>query len=206
MDGWIQRAIQFFEKLKSHKPWSISNVDFTPPVTEREISENSTSYKWPIPDPLVQFYYTEASQCHLEYSLCVPDVDSCFWIVPYTEIKGGFEMCEQWGNSISEDSKDAGDMWLNAVPFIHITCGDIIAFDMRVPTKNPPIVYLDHEGLSHPPIAASFAEFLFQWERICYVGPDMPAFADYINKKTGFLDYTLPAAAVLRSQLQSPFV
>lgn len=206
MKEWLQRVIQFFDELRSLEPGAVVEADCSPPVSRQEILENTADYKWPIPEPLLSFYCSAASQCNFRYTIDDPDLYGGPSIVPYEMISGGIENCEQWGALIYKESKQAGNVWLTSVPFIAVPNGDIIAFDIRETADDPPIVYLDHEGAYHRPLASSFETFLYQWERLCYAGPEIWMLGDFIDVNTGYLNHAIPAADAIRRRLRSPFV
>ena len=204
MHEWLQRVSSFFEQLESRAPGSVQQTDHADPLERSAIVDLSSGFEHPIPEPLIQFYTTVASTTKFRYFVNEPYVygGPCFF--PPHEFEYGFDYCRQWGEPIAEDAPECGELWLNSLVFAVIDNGDALGFDMRVTPDNPPVVYLDHEGESHRPLAENFWDFLHRWERLCYAGPEIWMLEDYIHPETGLLDFNCDAAIQLRSKLGSP--
>jgi len=68
----------------------------------------------------------------------------------------------------------------------------------------PPVVYLSNNSCGKSQsIASSFEQFLFEWEGLCYIGPEHWLLFQFLNPTTGFLDSSLPKSVKLREAFES---
>ena len=69
----------------------------------------------------------------------------------------------------------------NAFFFASIGNGDFLGLDCRKDYIDPPVVYLNHEGLVLPPISNNLNDFLFNWQRIGYIGPEIGIIENFFD-------------------------
>lgn len=78
------------------------------------------------------------------------------------------------------------------VPFIEVGNGDCICLDISRETGGAAVAYLDHERDFNPYYAtrlgSSFTDFMSNWARVCFVGPDLWPLTRYLDRGTGSLD------------------
>jgi hypothetical protein len=103
---------------------------------------------------------------------------------------------EMW---IAEEPEEKA-VWMAAFPFVFMSDGDFLALDLRQGSDDPPVVFLCHED-KYCLVSPSFDEFLFQWQGLCYFGPDYYYFRDFLDNSTGYLSSMSPKAEALRQLL-----
>lgn len=189
--NWVHRAISFTEGLKNFKPL-FDEIDivssFQPPLNESEIIEIKSNSKKDIPLELIKFWTTGSANLSCHYYLANPTPERLSQIQELFGIQnslyGGasFMIANKLPDKLLElkewaeetwivDYPNEQKFWLNSVPFFEMRNGDYLALDVTVKKDNPPVIYLSHDDESSV-ISNSFTDFLTNWERLCYIGPE----------------------------------
>jgi hypothetical protein len=131
-----------------------------------------------LPPSLVGFYKHEAVRLKFGFGFLVDQSN-------FPDISGGANFFNpgpkttlsprDWPDMMYHPDHEASSFYNSCYAFESGEDGDLIA--VRVKSKEEqPVVYLDHEKLNEPdlrPLANSFDEFIYEWERLCYVDIDL---------------------------------
>jgi hypothetical protein len=121
------------------------------------------------------------------------------WEAEY--LNENFAFCQEH----AEDWNDEGDegsekrLWLKSLPFAQIQNGDYLAVSLTDGGDDPAVIYLAHDDASQV-IAPSFTQFLAQWERLCYIGPESWLLNNF-RDENGFVNADSEQANRLRALL-----
>jgi len=98
-----------------------------------------------------------------------------------------------------KNAPEARRLWQQSVPFLAIANGDYVVLDMRQPTPDPAVYYLDHDGPEGTfLLAPNFDTFLREWEALCFIGPEAWLLDEFYDQETRQIDSTSAAAVALR--------
>ncbi|MDB6135824.1 MAG: hypothetical protein JWM59_4067 [Verrucomicrobiales bacterium] len=98
------------------------------------------------------------------------------------------------------ESRRERRLWTQSTPFASIGNGDLLALGKAAPDREPPVVYLCHDGGSKM-ISRSFTGFLRHWEIMSYIGPEGWLLGYWENDKSGCIDSAHPKSQMLRDLL-----
>ena len=181
-----------------------------------------------LPAPLYDFYTRGSASCHCHYwwssdSRPTPWEDafpSQYTLYGGPEIIPASQLAECCANVRSWASSDwtgegggappGFERWRHAIPFVAVNNGDYLALDANADTSRTPVLYLCHEAdvyCSESPspateISPSFEQFLADWEKLCYVGPEIWLLSAFLAEDfTGPLQTDSPRASRWRDIL-----
>jgi hypothetical protein len=197
MRAWIERARQFAEHLQQlGVQFEELTFSSAPPLDANKLTRSTSTAPNPIPVSLRRFFEEGAGELELHYiwdpvpaqRLAVfrkilpgmnPNGGAVFGpasrLVEYQADCRDFAM-EDWPS----DDPEAQQQWLRAVPFLRMPSAEYLALDPGLDQTNPPVIWLPHFGDTHI-VSPNFASFLLEWERLCYVGPDMFMIEPFID-------------------------
>ena len=208
MSEWVHRAIRFTQLLNRFGDETVRSASAADPLTVEELTALQSSLSSEIPSSLADFLLIESGSCNCEYNRTIQHTPTDRAIallgfekaysIAQTNIYGGASLCQsecfgEWNSeaviSMFDDiDVECADLWRNSFIFKAIANGDSLGLYVAQETRDPPVVYLDHEGEIHRPIAPSLAHFLREWETLCYVGPEIWMLEEFIDQNTGYLD------------------
>jgi hypothetical protein len=83
---------------------------------------------------------------------------------------------DRWVASAFPDVSDPWQRsWHNKVPFLEVSTGDLLAFDLSGGTARCPVVYLSHDGdtdVHGRRLGLDFTDFMTRWSNLGCPGPD----------------------------------
>lgn len=144
-----------------------------------------------IPRSLAEWRVAEGGVAKFGYSFTV-DKKSIFGGIEFRSMKGLKADCQSWADDTwVADDKEQKRIWDPAVPFCVLHTGDFLAFSE--PTEDDaPIVYLSHDDESRT-IAKSFREFVQEWKRIGFLGPESWMLDPFLDPESGYLRHNTEA-------------
>ena len=215
--AWVDRAIQFTERIQNLKPFfdEITIVStLQPPLTDSEIIEVKSKAEKYIPLELINFWTTGSANLNCHYYLSNPKTERLSQINEIfglqSSIYGGASFLianelpdklldlkewaeETWIVEYPNEQK----FWLNSVPFFEMQNGDCLALDVAEEKDDPRVIYLSHDDESSV-ISESFTNFLTNWERLYYIGPE-GWLLDIFQNESGFICSDSDEAEKLRN-------
>jgi hypothetical protein len=191
--SWMHRAESFVRQL-NYLPgeWGIS-VSIEPPITSDEADRLAATLPLGLPAPLRMLYLEGAAKFKCRYhwtpredmlrrtGRIFPHQRSFYGgpsFIPWSElpdVHGIHSWWDGWDDPSTEDQRKAREIWRQTVPFIAVGNGDAVGLHVTGESDIYPVVYLCHDDEECPvtPLSPSFDQFLTEWEKICYVGPEI---------------------------------
>jgi SMI1 / KNR4 family (SUKH-1) len=172
--------------------WRIS-IAIEPPISNGDLEDLAESLPFGLPNSLRRLYTEAAAKFCCAYTW-TPDAETLAQfqsVFPHeSDLYGGvrFIPCTElleahgihtWLEGIDDQPTKAQQLargkWQHTIPFISVGNGDYLALHFRENRKSMPVVYLSHDDPERPvkKLSPSFDQFLQDWERLCYVGPDI---------------------------------
>ena len=212
---WVERAVAFIGRFEGLVRPELLRAETLPPLSDGEMDEIAAEIDLPFPESLRRFLVEGAATCACHYLWELPEElqTSLSQIIGLDTVYGGAMVCDArelpefqnprlnpcWG-PLTPEQMEFLEGLLILVPILN---GDLLALNVAVDRDNPPVVYISHENFSESTtIAQSFEQFLEDWEKICYIGPEIWMLESFLNPDTGFIDATLPAAELLRESFR----
>jgi len=214
-DQWVQRAREFTEGLPKRVAGEVqAEAKIEPPLAASAVDSLRGQLGIPILAALQRFFTTGSAGLDFRYRWTptgsqAEAIKSIYRAKSY--IWGGGEFCQasalvEWFKDCQELAADP-DYWLaeypddlafwkQSLPIFRMRSGDYLALDGREPSDDPAVVYLSHDDESKV-IASSFTEFLAEWERLYYIGPDSSLLDEY-SDDDGLLSAENEKAQILR--------
>jgi hypothetical protein len=207
---WTSQAGNFLTAMKS-LPGEINvSLEIAAPLTEAELAVIQSKWHRHLPRELVRFWTEGSAHLNGHYWWQPPDseeADLARIFAHNSFIYGGprffaaYEVDPEPADSswiddfvipdAPEDEERARDIWGRSIIFLETMSGDSLVLDAEAPEcdpDDPPVVYLDHEqpGVLDQ-ISPSFTEFLLQWEKLSYIGPDSSLLNYWLDRGAGQL-------------------
>lgn len=217
---WVNDVKAFSESL-SRVPGELDlTVEIDPTLTAEELEFIAAKWSVPVPSPLQRLWLEGSSRLNCTYVWTPTDVElpklgEIFESNEYY-IYGGvsFEPAQDVfpGNSgidINDEytakwvKKNDLATWCTSAVFLYMMNGDALALDLSTSLDDPAVVYLDHEDGTASCLARSFTQFIRDWARLCYLGPEIWLLREWIDKDTGYINSNSEKTTLLR-QLLSP--
>ncbi len=185
------------------------------PATERELAKIEAELGRPLPTSLRHLVQTLGGSLDFSwflpegYELPEPFGELTFGTVEL-DINGLVEMDESrrdWAEACFSDADDPYNvLWHRSLGFLPVGNGDIIAFDLREDTSDPPVIYLSHDcDEAHGAcLGDSFADFMLNWSRLGFVGPECWLLRPFLDGEPGTLNSTEAAARKWQSLFNFP--
>lgn len=144
-----------------------------------------------IPRALAEWRLAEGGVVKFSYSFEF-DKKSVFGGIEFHSMKDLKADCQSWADETwVADDEEQKKIWDSAVPFCALETGDFLAFSE--PTEDDaPIVYLSHDDESRT-IAKSFREFVQEWKRIGFLGPESWMIEPFLDPESGYLKHDTEA-------------
>lgn len=181
-------------------------IRVAPPLTRKECNRLADSCRLPIPTPLLRFWQQASGHCRCTYWWDTPEpfgkqLSVAFPHWSASQICGGadffsaheivHELVPYTTEDCAESFQERGlvrdwRIFTNSLPLMAVGDGSYVGLYVRDSVRNPPVVYMSHEGCGASNILAdSWDEFLESWEQLGYIGIDfLSAFRD---PRTGLL-------------------
>jgi hypothetical protein len=172
--AWVRRAVSFVSSLPERLP--LHNVENSLHIIAPNRNSPSIDYDFAIntlPENLQRMYREGALEISCFYSVQIGEeyfYGGPTWISP-DKIQGLKKQYDEFFSDILDDIDDENSKYIsqNFIPFIKIPNGDLIAIDPD--PKKQHIYYVAHDDDSVK-ISNSLIEFLTEWEKCCYIGPE----------------------------------
>jgi hypothetical protein len=220
--AWTQRASSFVKELK-HLGGQFENRELVvhEPVGREEIDRLNSTLANPLPNSLRAYFELAAGQASFKYNWqelppdrlallrqVLPNRNFLFGgccLGPITRLAEYQDECRSFAEECwpVEFPKEQSE-WQRAVPFFRMENADFIALDPKQDPDDPPVIYLSTDGANHL-LARNFAAFLWEWERLAYIGCDIYLFEPFRDRRTGCLDSETAKAQSLRDVFSNPF-
>ena len=104
---------------------------------------------------------------------------------------------DRWVASAFPDVSDPWQRsWHHKVPFLEVSNGDLLAFDLSGGTARCPVVYLSHEGdtdVHGRRLGLDFTDFMTRWSNLGCPGPDIYMLGPLYDQRRGLLRDSGPA-------------
>jgi SMI1 / KNR4 family (SUKH-1) len=209
---WLHRAERFVRGISALPGQWYIQVAIEPPLEPAAVEKLAEALPHGLPQPLRDFYQTASRDAVCNYSWQPPAAELARLRKVLREddgIGGGTMFCpaaklaehhEQlmgW----AEMFRDAGGHGpaaarkiADCVPMISVGNGDYIALHVKAQKDDAAVVYVSHEALVSEespivPLARDIDQFLFNWERIGYLGPEIWLLDSFLeNSASGLLD------------------
>jgi hypothetical protein len=213
---WIERALAFTQSLQGLAGKKLIESSCPAETNRLNIQDVNRGLRVPVPKPIEDFVVAGSAGLQFSYVWTPPPSNQSMLNTIFgrrSYLWGGGELCrvEDFQNSqdacywwllggIIQGCKRKGlEFWLRSFPFLPIRNGDFLALDVDVESKPQPVIYLSHESPGTcERIAESFEQFLINWDRLNYIGPDLGMLEPFRNAVTGYIDGESPPARVLR--------
>lgn len=157
-----------------------------PPLAEDDLRAIEEELEHPLPRSLRDIAIKASAGFNAQWSInkkdiLPPELTSAEWCLLEFAARDVISLEDHrrgWVESVFSDPNNEHDApWHHSMPFIHVANGDLIAFDLRSPSDDPPVIYLNHEG--HYPgsghgqrLGDNFTDFMSRWSRLGCVGPE----------------------------------
>lgn len=223
---WLHRAEKFVRSTSELAGQWGMQIAIDPPLNPEEADRLDRVLPHGLPAFLRGYYLTASANanCCFHWSPSESQLAALSEILPHQySIYAGPRFCaaakleeEQQGlNGWAEVFDDYGGFGpitartlRESVPFIPIANGDQLVLHVKANPEKPPVIYVSHETdveTESPliPVSESAEEFMTEWERLGYIGPEIwllyPFIEDSPNKR---LDSTSPLALQWRTFLR----
>jgi hypothetical protein len=212
---WIRDLDRFVADVPSLAGEVEHQITVAPPLKRDALANLDKSLRLKIPRPVAQFLERGSGGCvsHYFWEPTGPQAERLRSILDRQYVFGGVPLCDsrnlaQWQDWCVEGATETGladepaekSLWLRAFPFAFMSHGDFLALDLEHGSGDPPVVYLCHDNKSRL-LSRSFDDFLVQWRRLCYIGPDLYLFEEFFDPASGYLSGASPKAKALRTLL-----
>ena len=209
MRDWVSRAVAFVNSLQGFGCGSEVSAFAKAPISASELAILQNTLPTRIPPPFAEFltkassalscYYsiatyrepTEVAKNHFaaHSDLMQERINGGPTFFNIDNLTDGIQLCVDGADGLSDIWPDCSAKWLSAFPLIDIGNGDMIAFDVPSHPDNPPIVYLSHDENVVRTIAPDFTSFLFEWEKINYIGLEIWNLEEwgFLDSSTGYI-------------------
>ncbi len=189
--GWLERAVAFVRSL-DHLPGELGiTVEIKPPlsIAEADTFRRSLPFEWP--RQLYEFFTAVSGSARCAYHW---EPDEPHWPLLRTvfpeemDVRGGplFVPARAfrkngWARTFTTPQPDFqmsdGQPWKPCFPFLNTSYGDHLALLAQHDERRSPVLYLRRDGQDRCStafeLAPSLEQFLLEWEKVGYVGPDI---------------------------------
>lgn len=191
--GWLQRALTYFERLRT-LPGDIGvEIEAAPSVQRAEIAACLEGARLPIPECLIRFW-SEASAafgCTFWWDTPPKFQRQLRIALPHwsmSHIWGGAQTYPPWHiPACLDDLASSADYFRDfptdfrlsqhSIPLFHTRTGDLVALYVRDTVDNPPVAWISHDAYNCSCILCpSFEQFLMQWESAGFLAVDLMSF------------------------------
>ncbi len=223
--AWADRATHFLNEMEK-LPGKLSlTVEVAPPLTISELAAIRSRWQRHLPGELIRFW-TEASSHYFGYYNWTPRSNErrqLKQVFPYNDFIYGDPQflaasevdpipmdASVFGRDLmpneQADAERSMALWSRSVIFFRILNGDCLGLDADAPgcdPDDPPVVYLCHDTPSSGQISPSFTDFLTEWEKLSYIGPEWWLLDSWLDAGTKRISASNHLTSELR-QLLSP--
>ena len=208
MKTWSQLAVEFTKSLERYGPRTVGSAVADPPLTIDEMDAIEELFEIPVPDSLREFLLNDSSSCKCRYYVSIPRRPTNLLLnlagdqiansLAAHNVYGGATICnserfERWNSDDTKSAyEDAGfeEVWDTFI-FSSLQNGDALGLNCSNDSIDPPVVYIDHEGCSNKQLAPTLNDFLYQWQRLGYIGPEYWMIEDFIDSGMDGLNWQL---------------
>jgi hypothetical protein len=184
-----------------------------PPLGRSALEDLGKSLRLEVPRPVARFLAEGSGRCtcHYRWEPTGQQARRLRGVLGRKDVFGQLSLCDsgqlaRWQEWCVEGATETGladepedkALWLRAFPFAFMSHGDFLALDLEGGAEDPPVTYLCHDDKSRV-LNRSFDDFLVEWSRICYVGPDRYLFEGFFDRTSGYLSGASRKAEALRA-------
>ena len=220
---WVENANRFVANTKKLPGKILLRGSIAAPLEQETLSALRARWdKRHLPAELVRFWTEGSAHCEFHYVWTPPEdeLSALMDVFEYNNyIYGGpqfiavekmdpnplrvsdfdEDMCEDW-----KGEGDVREVWARSIYFFHIANGDLLGLDCEAEgcdPNNPPVLYLSHETGAPLQLAPRFSEFMTQWEKLSYIGPELWLLDYWLDQEAKCLNPALHKTAALRKLL-----
>lgn len=200
-DGWM-RDIHAIGEGAARLGGEHEQLTVLPPLAEDDLRAIEKELGRPLPLSLRDIAMKASAGFNAQWSIkggviLPPELTSAAWCLLEFAAEDVISLDDHrrgWVETVFPDPNNEHDApWHHSVPFIHVANGDLIAFDLRSPSDDPPVIYLNHEG--HYPgsghgqrLGDNFIDFMNRWSRLGCVGPESWTWEAFYDESIGRLN------------------
>lgn len=203
-ESWIRRAVQYVHTLPRLPGRLVVSGSVRAAIDDSKFDELSAGCRLAIPDSLRRLWTQGTSGSDIKYhwseiprpfqrQVCMASDDrfrDYLWggpeILPAEEIVELSHHFPSWAEGMRPDYPKDARIWDYSLPLVPVGNGDYVGLYLADNQRDPPVVYLCHEGCGGSTVIAdTLAEFLEAWEELCFVGVDF--LITYCSPDTGRL-------------------
>lgn len=200
--AWLQRAesrVRSMSQLPGE--WGVT-VSTEPPISEADADRLAAELPLGLPAPLRALYVEGAGKFDCRYSWSprpkmLKEVERVFphqysfyggpSFIGWSELAnmhGIHDWWDEWDAPATKKQENGRKIWRQTVPFIGVGNGDVLGLHVTGESDVYPVVYLCHDCEEDPvvPVSPSFNEFLCEWEKLCYVGPEIWLLSRFLGR------------------------
>ncbi|MGN1030212.1 MAG: SMI1/KNR4 family protein [Butyricicoccaceae bacterium] len=193
LDNQLEKLYRVYTALGEDVEWKKE-----PAATEAEIAAAEAELGRRLPDSLRDFFLNDSKKCTFgmffsdEFSDQFPEeldeIFSACFTVSLEELMETEAERKQWWLSDMEDEYDR--ICRNALAFMGVGNGDLIAFDLTQESSDPRVIYLSHEGdESHGMVlGSSFADYFEKLLKVGGCGPEDWQMEPFCHNRTDGID------------------
>jgi hypothetical protein len=214
--GWINRARAFTQSLEQLPGETILELSISPASDDPVMDNSSREWRVDLPDQIGNFLLKGSADCRFHYVWTPPvtparELKEVFPDQSYiygggsvcklADFKNSQDACAWWflGGKLDGKGLERLVPWLSSFPFLPTENGDYLALDVETNWESPPVLYLNHECTDDiQQVAATFEHFLTEWEKLCYIGPEIWMLDLFRDPISGHLDGDSQKAEALR--------
>lgn len=197
--NWLERANAFTARWDDEPP----RVAAPPACSDNDLAVAERALGRPLPYSVEQFLrqcgYKNGFKVSVEHEGETVLIGGTEWDI--TNLVEDMAWCRKIaGECRGYGQADQAEFLDQALPLLAASNGDFIALDLRDTNDNPSVGYFAHADDSWPFLANSLSDFLMQWERCCYAGPEWWTLKPF-RDANGLLSGDTEAATALRQRL-----
>jgi len=223
---WLQRAERFVRRTCDLPGRWCMTIAIEPPLDSANAARLDRVLPHGLPELLRDFYLTASAcaDCSFSWSPDELRLAALAEVLPHQRsIYAGPKICsaakleeEQQGlmgwaeifDEMGGHGPATAQVLRDSVPFIPIGNGDQLVLQVKPSPDRPRVIYISHEtdvDTESPviPISESGEQFMADWERIAYLGPEIWLLNSFVqDSSTGLLDSGSPLASRWRAFLK----
>lgn len=204
--GWFERAEAFVRGLATLPGQIEIKGSVAPPLSHAEVDELAQASRLPIPESLRAMWTTGSAHCELSYvwteipttlqkhvSTFSDDAHDRSYVMGGAQFESAAEIVELthqwpfWAEGMRPDYPKDARIYDHTLSLIPLGDGDRLGLYVRDEVKDPPVVYMCHDGCgASRVIAPTLGAFLGIWEELCYINPH--SLTHFIHPDTQLLD------------------
>lgn len=195
LGDFCRNAMRFVDRLRLSRFSSEVDAYVAPVLSDNELGDLQSLIAVEIPKPICEFLLSESAGVCIRYEVRIPFEPSADAVgllgteyaarISIRHYYGGPTICNSclfrgWNCFESKIDDDYGE---TCFVFASMLNGDYLGL-----ASTGGVSYWDHEIKSWTPISPSFSEFLEEWKKVFFLGPELNMIKQCLNSDTGMLD------------------